>query len=350
MYIVIAIIAFGLLIAIHEVGHFLAARLFGVRVNEFAIGMGPKILKKQGKETLYALRALPIGGFCAMEGEDQDSEDPRAFGNKVWWQQALILIAGALFNFLAGFLVVLALSLTATGFSSSRLAGFAEGYQYQGENGLMAGDRITAIDGERVGSYGDVALLLSRTNGKTADLVIERGGQKITLDDFPMYLQEFTVDGQTVTRFGLNFDADPKTFGNVLKYSWNESLYFIRLVRMGLADLITGAVGIKELSGPVGVVAAINDAGSAAASGGQAANSVAYFCAFIAVNLAVMNLLPIPALDGGRVFFLLVTTLLEKLLRRKISRRVEGYIHGVALVLLMGLMVFTLYNDITKLI
>ncbi|NLO48134.1 MAG: RIP metalloprotease RseP [Clostridiales bacterium] len=350
MYIVIAVLVFGILIAVHELGHFTAAKTLGVKVNEFAIGMGPAVFKRQGKETMYTLRILPIGGFCAMEGEDGDSEDPRAFTRKPIWKRLVILIAGSLMNFLVGFIIVLAIFMGNEAFTAPVLGGFMSGYPHQGENGLMAGDRIVSINGERIYTYGDVSLFLSRSNGLTADLVIIRDGKKLVYDDFPIARQEYQTENGTEMKIGLYFTPVKATIGQVLKYTWFETFSFVRMVRLGLSDLLSGAVGVNQLSGPVGIVALINDVGSASENVSAAVRQVAYLCAFIAVNLALMNLLPIPALDGGRIFFMLITFILEKILRRKVNPKIEGYIHGAGLILLLGLMVFVMYNDISKLL
>jgi len=257
MYIVIAIIAFGILIAVHELGHFATARLFKVKVNEFALGMGPRIWSKTSDKsgTVYALRVLPIGGFCAMEGEDENSDDPAAFTNKTWWQQCIILIAGAVANVLLGYIILVVLLAT-------------DGF------GLLA------------------------------------------------------------------------SFRGAFLYS----IEFVKMIYQSIVMLFTGQAGISDLSGPVGIVSAVGEVAKQSASAVAAAQNVAFFFAFIAVNLGVMNMLPIPALDGGRVLFTLLTATVEKILRRKVSRKAEGYIHAGAFVLLLGLMAFTLFNDIYKIV
>jgi regulator of sigma E protease len=184
----------------------------------------------------------------------------------------------------------------------------------------------------------------------TADLVIIRDGKKLVYDDFPIARQEYQTENGTEMKIGLYFTPVKATIGQVLKYTWFETFSFVRMVRLGLSDLLSGAVGVNQLSGPVGIVALINDVGSASENVSAAVRQVAYLCAFIAVNLALMNLLPIPALDGGRIFFMLITFILEKILRRKVNPKIEGYIHGAGLILLLGLMVFVMYNDISKLL
>lgn len=348
MYIILAILAFGILIAVHELGHFLTAKLFGVRVNEFALGMGPKLLKKQGKETLYSLRAFPIGGFCAMEGEDGDSVDPRAFHSRPAWQRAIILCAGAAMNFLLGFVLVLCISPNAN-FAEPVLTGFMPDCPYERADGLLAGDRILRIDGHRIFFASNVSEYLARSGGDTHDITLLRDGTRLTLDDYPLTQRDYTLEsGETVTRYGLYFSPRDFGFGADLRYSWYACLDFVRIVWNSLGDLFRGAVGIREMSGAVGIVDYVNQTAQAAQSTEEVAFDFGYIFALIAVNLAVVNLLPLPALDGGRVFLLLVTALIQRLTRRQIDPKYEGYIHTAGFVLLMGLMVFILFNDVVK--
>lgn len=350
MYIVLAIIIFGILIATHELGHFAAAKACGVRVNEFAIGMGPALFKKQKGETLYALRLFPIGGYCAMEGEDEASDDPRSFGAQKAWKKLIILVAGAAMNFVVGLLVVILLFSNAVSFVSPNIAGFLDGFPSQGEDGLMVGDRIVEINGSHIFYAGDFSTYMARSNGKTVDMVVVRDGERVYLDDLPLQLGDYEVDGTVSKLYGLTFHRIEATAIEKLKYSVYTSYNFVRMVYMGLSDLITGAVGVRELAGPVGVVSMMNELGETAATATDAIIDIAYLAAFIAVNLAVMNLLPIPALDGGRVFSLIVIALIEKIVRRRINPRVEGFVHAAGMALLLGLMAFVMVNDIIRIV
>lgn len=349
MFIIIAIIAFAILILVHELGHFLAAKACGVKVREFALGMGPTLLKKQGEETLYSLRALPLGGFCAMEGEDEDSADPRAFTAQSAWKRVIILAAGAAMNFLLGFILILCIAPAAS-FTEPVIAEFMPGCPYESPEGLQAGDLIYKIDGHRTYFTGNVSQYLSR-GGSVHDLVLIRDGERVRLEDYAMTPVEYELeDGGTVTKYGLYFA--PREFGlwaNV-KYSWYCALDFVRTVWQSLGDLFTGAVGLNDMAGPVGIVDFVNDVASESESSGEAAFNICYIFALIAVNLAVMNLLPIPALDGGRVFLLIVTWIIEKIIRRRLDPKYEGYIHSAGFVLLMGLMVVVMFNDVIKII
>lgn len=350
MFIVIAIIAFGILVGIHEFGHFIAAKSLGVKVNEFSIGMGPAIFKRQKGETLYALRCLPIGGYCAMEGEDEETDDPRCFVRQRAWKKIIILCAGSLMNLLLGFVLVLIILSRAPGFNSPVISSFTENNPYEGESAFMAGDEIYSVDGQRIYFTGNFTTYLSRGADTTYDIVVIRDGQKVELNDFRLEPYE-QADGTTA--YGFYFSADPATFGNVLKYSWYTTVDFVRQVWMALSDLVSGLVGLDDMAGVVGIVDMINDVGSQTAENegvGIALMDVGYLVAFIAVNLAVMNMLPIPALDGGRIFFVLLNGVIHLITRRRIPSRYEGYVHAAGMVLLLGFMAVVMFNDISRLI
>ncbi len=351
LYIILAILMFGILIALHELGHFLAAKALGVRVNEFAIGMGPQLLHKQGKETVYSLRLFPIGGFCAMEGEDENSDDPKAFGNQKAWKRFLILAAGSFANFLTGVVLIMLLFTGAQAFIGTTVSGFMDGFPYQGEEYLMPGDQILKINGERIYVKTDFNLLLSRTEGKPVDLTIRRNGTTMTLTGLDLELREYTDEnGQVGRYYGLYFGLEPATFLNWVKYSLNNAFDFVRMVRLSLTDLFSGRAGMKDLTGPIGIIDTIGQVGESAVNWKAALQNILYFSAFLAVNLAVMNLLPLPALDGGRIFFLLVNSLFVLLTRKKLDPKYEGYVHMAGLVLLLGLMVVVAFNDIVRIV
>ena len=350
MYIVIAIIAFGLLIAVHELGHFTAAKLLGVKVNEFAIGMGPKILKKQGKETLYTLRALPFGGFCAMD-EDVASDDPRAFTAQKRWRRVIILAAGGIGNLIAALIIVIILVSGMEGFVSTTIKELVDGFPNEGEQGLMAGDTIISINGERLYYIDNYFYsIMQLANSNQVDLVIKRDDRTIKLDKFPLERREYMIDGEVSFRYGITFNGLEPSLGENLKYACNMTLNFVRLIRLSIAQLVSGAAGVKDLAGPVAIVGAMNDIGRMADSVGSALADIANFTAFIGVNIALVNLLPIPAMDGGRILFVFLTWAIEKITRRRLDPKYEGYIHTAALVLLMGLMVFILVNDVLRIV
>lgn len=354
MYIILAILLFGLLIAAHEWGHFIAARLCGVTVKEFSIGMGPALWKKKGRKgTQFSVRALPIGGYCAMEGEEEESDDPHSLGNQGFWKKVLVFAAGAIMNLVVGVVFIFILYAGAGAFRTAEITGFAPEFPLEGEDGLMAGDVLYSIDGERIYIFSDVSIFLSRGSGQGFDLVVLRDGEKVVLDDFPMVQREYTSpDGNgTYMGFGLTFGGlEEATFGTKLKMTWLNTIDFVRIVRYSLQELITGNAGVKDLNGPVGIVSTINEVGQQSASIQDALENILYLGAMISVNLAVFNLLPIPALDGGHILFLVVSTVSEKLFRRKIPVRYEAVINLVFFALLMALSAFVTFNDIMKLV
>ena len=351
VYILAAILVFGVLIAVHELGHFMAAKACGVRVNEFSIGMGPTLWKKQKGETQYSLRLFPVGGFCAMEGEEEDSDDPTALNNQGFWAKLLIFAAGAAMNFIAGLLIILVLYADAQAFYVPVVAGFADGCPLESADGLQEGDRLLRIDGEKVYVYSDISLLMGLNKTGAFDLQIERNGEVITLRDFTMERREYTdQNGKTYTGYGLYFGAEEATLGRKLSYSWNNAMDFARLVRLSLQMLVTGQAGVKDLSGPVGIVSTMTQVGEQAATTRAAVENIAYLAALIAVNLAVMNLLPLPALDGGKIFFLVINAVSMQLFKKQIPAKYENYIHFAGLILLLALMAVITFSDVWKLI
>ncbi len=347
LYIAVAILIFGLLIGVHELGHFTAAKASGVKVTEFAVGMGPAIFKKQKGETLYSLRCIPFGGFCAMEGEDGESDDERAFSAQKGWKRLLILAAGSLMNFLTGLLIVLILFSKAGGFRAPVIEDFMEGCPYESAEAFRKGDRILRIDGKRVWQYYDVGELLAKGDGEY-DVVVRRGGQRVRLDGLRLVPIEY--EGYEKKMYGFLFGVDPPTLGNKLRYGWNTTMEFVDMVWDALGQLFGGKVSVNDLSGPVGIVDMMAETGEQAESVSDALYNIFYLGAFIAVNLAVMNMLPIPALDGGRIFLLLVTALIEALTRKKLDPKYEGYIHAAGMILLLALMAYVMFHDIIRIV
>lgn len=350
LYIIVGLLLFGLLIAVHEGGHFLAAKGLGVQVNEFSVGMGPAILSRQRGETVYSLRALPLGGYCAMEGEEEDSQNPRSFSRKPAWRKLIILAAGSGMNFLAGFLLVVVLFASAGSFAVPVIRDFAEGFPYAGEEGLQRGDRILSVNGHRVSIYSEAVTQLSAAAGAPMDLVVEREGERVALHDLPLQPREYTVEGERVTMYGLFFATQEATLPNLLAQSWHTCGYFARAVWSGLEMLVRGQVALEDMSGPVGIVSYLGQAGSQGGSLAAGLQNVVYVVALIAVNLAIMNLLPLPALDGGRILLLLVGEVWFLFSGQKLNPRYEAWIHAVGFFLLILLMVFVTFSDIGKLV
>lgn len=361
MYIIAAIILFGLLIAVHELGHFLAAKACGVRVNEFSVGMGPLLFHKVWGETEYSLRLLPVGGYCAMEGEEGESDDPRSLERQGFWKKLLIFVAGAGMNFLTGFAIMACLYAGAQGFYTAEIVALHEDFPQQGEDGLMVGDVLWAINGERIYLKNDVPTVLGvieRDENGTIEVTVKRDGEKLRRT---LTLETYTDEnGEEYRAYGFTYGGIVKATPLVrLQYSWYNTVDFVRMVRLSLMMLVNGTAGLDDLSGPVGIVSTIKDVGEEAQAEAEAreengfaaaAESILYFGALIAVNLAVMNLLPIPALDGGKVFFLLVNTAALALFKRQIPPKYEDAIHMAGFVLLMGLMLFVTLHDVLKLL
>ncbi|MBD5150611.1 MAG: peptidase M50 [Oscillibacter sp.] len=351
MYIIIAILLFGILIAAHEWGHFIAARLCGVTVHEFAIGMGPLVWRKEGKKgTVFSLRALPIGGFCAMEGEEEESNDPHSLNNQGFWKKIFVFAAGAAMNFLVGVLIILILNFQAAGFLVPVAAGCAPEFEEVNGAALMEGDVFYSINGSRIYLANDIDLILMLAKREPIDIVVLRDGEKVEFHDLAVGTFSDSA-GDPYEGYGFYRSAVVKeaTLGTRLQYTWYNSIDFVRTVWFSLKMLATGGAGVSDLSGPVGIVSTINEVGNQSASIADALANIAYFGAMIAVNLAVMNLLPIPALDGGHIMFLIVSTIAEKIFRKKIPMKYEAAINMVFLALLMGLMLFVTFNDVMKL-
>ena len=343
MFVLYSILLFSFLIFVHEFGHFITAKLSGVQVNEFAIFMGPAIFKKQIGETLYSIRLIPIGGYCAMEGEDEETDNPRAFSKAKWWKRLIILVAGAAMNFIVGVLLLFIVFSNNKVLDTPVIARAEAGCTVIREDGIHVGDRLLEINGEKVYISDDFSMLMNMSDD-TPDIVVERDGKKLYFDDYKM--EKHLFGEETKERYGFAFGSKENTIGNRVSYTWDYSLDMIRAVRLSLKMLFTGQAGVKDLSGPVGIVQVMSDSASQAKTHLAGFLTILLFGGFLGINLAVMNLLPIPALDGGRVVGLLLTTAVEKITKKKVSPKIEGYIHGVGMVLLLTLMAVILFKDV----
>ncbi len=335
LYILAALLIFSVIIFVHELGHFITARIFGVTVHEFAIGMGPVLWKRQGKTTLYSIRAIPMGGFCQMEGEDEDSRDEGSFRKKKPLPRIVILAAGAAMNLLLGFLVVLGLT-AATAFSNGGMASttVASLSQNTAVPFLQEGDEIVAIGENRVHIYRDLNFALSRTQGQETTVTYRRNGEEFTERFTPMQAPE----GNRYM-LGILRRVDKITPARILHESFFETVWMGKLVFISLGMLFEGEATVSDLSGPVGTVGAMSQV---ARSGWL---ELLFFSAFLAVNIGIMNLLPIPALDGGRILFVLI----ELIFRKPIPADKEGWVHFLGFALLILLMLYATYNDIVRL-
>ena len=347
MSVIFAILLFSLLIFVHELGHFVAAKLSGVQVNEFSMFMGPAIAKWQRGETLYSIRCLPIGGYCAMEGEDGDSDNPRAFTAAAWWKRLIILVAGAGMNFIVGVLIVAIVLFCQPYYITPEIVAIEEWSNLGGESGLQEGDLILEFDGEPIRIYEDFSLATMLLPDGNHDLVVERNGQRVLLEDVPMVRQLVEYeDGTQSMLYGISFGSVQTDAASVPGRIWPTASNYVRSVILSLKMLFTGQAGIKDMGGPVKIVQIMSEVAEVSGTVSYAILNLLDFGAMIAINLAVMNLLPIPALDGGRVVGLLLTTAVEGITRKKIDPKYEGYIHGAGMIVLLAFMGFIMLKDI----
>lgn len=343
--IIIGILLFELIIFCHEGGHFIAAKLSGVRVNEFALGMGPKIFQFTKGETAYSLRLLPIGGYCAMEGEDEQSEDPKAFGNKPVWKRIIIVCAGAFMNIVLGLLMMLIIVVQQPMYATTTVDTFPENSVTQ-KNGLQAGDRFVSIDGYAIFNSRDITFALATVQDYKANIVVERDGEKVDLGEMNLATKTDDAGNKSLV---LDFYVVPqeRSFFSVLQQTWEQTVSVVRITWYSLIGLITGRFGFNTLSGPIGIVSAISDVASAGLQINflSAFNNILSVMMLITVNLGIVNMLPVPALDGGRLIFLIV----EGIRRKPVPAKYEGVVHGVGFALLMVFMVVVAFNDIVRL-
>ncbi len=329
--VIYAILLFCLLIFIHEFGHFIVAKACGVRVNEFSVGMGPALIKRKKGETEYSVRLLPVGGFCAMEGEDEDSDDPRAFNRKPAWQRMLVIAAGPAMNFVLAVIIMCALAFAA-GTPTTSIGEFTENSRAQ-EAGLETGDRLLEVNGSEISEWTDVSESLEGCEpGEKATIVAERDGRKLTVET------ELVESGGRAL-IGI-MPARVRDLGTAVSDGFISTFSLTKQMYVILKGMVTGEVSTRELSGPVGIVYVVSQSVS---------QGVMYFCyllAMLSLNLAVINLIPFPALDGGRILFIII----RKMTGKAISDEVEWRVNLIGLLLLFGLMIYVTWNDISRFI
>lgn len=337
-----AILCFGVIITLHEAGHFFVAKKCGIRVLEFAIGMGPVIFQRQRGETKYSLRALPIGGFCAMEGEDENSDDPRAFRNQPVWQRMLVTVAGATMNLILGFVLIIIVTCMDDLISTTTIADF-----HTNDTGtvtacsaekLQKDDRFVSINGLHIYTVNDITYALINDDCDTYTVVVERAGEKVTLTDV-----EFR-DTQTDTMYDFYVYGQEKTLLHVLDFSCKNFVTTARMIWVSLIDLIRGKYGFHDLSGVVGIIDSTTEFVAMEETFADKAMRLLDLMSFITINIGIFNLIPFPALDGGRFVFLVV----EAIRRKAVPAQVEGMIHFVGLSALMLLMVAITFQDVIK--
>lgn len=377
---IVSVAMFLVMVSLHEFGHFIVGKILNFRINEFSIGMGPAIFKKQKGETQYSLRILPLGGYCKFEGEDEvENSDPRAFANQKAWKRLLVLLAGGIFNIILGFALFVVLVIATSPVSTNVVDKVVE-HSYIEQLGIKSGDEIVAINGSSVSFYNDISLYTQNfTADETAEITVKRDGEKLKFSFKPTeqvikttYTDtgiqvESSINGNATARFVEYSDKAPKkdelvgqsktttkyiigftptqkdiNFLNVWGEAWNETKFVVKLVYQSLWQMITGKIGINDMSGPVGIVTEVSNAVN---SGSNSWLYVANLIALLTINLGVFNLLPIPALDGGRILFVLI----ELIRRKPIPPEKEGIVHAVGMALLILFILFISFNDIMKL-
>lgn len=332
---VASIIVFLVLVLIHEFGHFITAKLCGVTVHEFAIGMGPLIFKREHKGTVYSLRCIPIGGYCSLEGEDEESDDEGSFSNKKPWQRILILVSGATMNILFGFLLMCIIMFSGEAkYVSVPVIDSIQQESAAMESGLQKGDRILKIDNTKINTQMELKFELSRYKGGNIKVTYLRDGEKRITELTP----KIGENGEYY--IGFIAKTEPLSFGGRIYHAYHYTLFYGKAILLSLWDLVTGKIGAENMSGPVGIV---NEIGNATKQG---MTTLLQLAALITINLGLFNLLPFPALDGGRILFIAV----ELVIRRKIPADKEGMVHFIGFALLIMLMIFATWNDISKMI
>lgn len=335
--ILVAIFVFGVMIFLHELGHYLAARACGVKVLEFAVGMGPKIFSYTSKksEIVYSLRALPIGGFTAMQGEDGEDPDPDALVNKPRWQKLIVLFAGSFMNLVSGVIAMFFVLLLTGQVGTSVIYDFrAESTSHRW---LQPGDEILEIEGKKMVDYTDIANTIMLDGVKPLDITVLRDEEEILLENVEFRVEE--QEGVNIGVLDFRFQGARPSFPVLIEQTFTQSISTVKMIYKTLADLIRGRFGMEGVSGPVGTVSVISEAA------GQSFSSVLYLFTFISLNLGVMNLLPLPALDGGRILF----TLVECVIRRPINPKFETYVHLAGMAVLLLFMAFVTVFDVLKL-
>ena len=335
--IISAVLIFCVIVVVHEFGHFIVARKCGIDVQEFAIGMGPVIFKKQGKHTLFTLRLLPLGGFCSM-GEDEESDNENSFRNKSVWRRIAVIAAGAIMNLILGFILSLIIFLVAGKVTTTIIAEIVPSSGCE-TAGMAVGDRITKVNGLHIFTANDIIYELRNDEDGILDFVVERDGEKLTFNGVKFGL---TVDEETGERV-LNYDfkvyMKNMTAAELLPAAANKFMYYSRLILMSLRDLISGKYGLNNLQGPVGIVTVISES---AQESGFDIGYLLDIAMLISVNVGIFNLLPLPALDGGRLVFLII----EAIRRKPIKAETEGMVHFAGFALLMLLMIIVTFNDV----
>lgn len=344
LLIIIGILLFEFIILSHEFGHFICAKKSNVLVHEFALGMGPKIWGFKKGETQYSLRLLPIGGYCKMEGEDGESDDPRSFGKAKVWQRMIIVVAGAALNVLLGLVLMCILVVQEPLYASTTIEAFHEESR-SATQGLQVGDTIVSLDGYKISTSRDFSFALGTMKTYSPNIKVERNGEIVDLGDVTF---DTTTDDYG-TYIKLDFYVEPieRSFTSVISQTFKQTYSVVRMIWASLVGLVTGQFGMNDVSGPIGAASAISEAASMGLQQSFVAglNNLLFMLMVISVNLGIFNMLPVPALDGGRFFFLLI----EAIRRKPIPAKYEGLVHTIGFVVLILFMIIVSLNDVIRL-
>lgn len=350
--IVVAVLVFLLIIMVHELGHFAAAKACGIYVKQFAFGMGPALFRKQGKETEYVVRAFPVGGYCAFETDIEDFDEekgeivepnPRAFNRKPVWQRMIVLVCGPLMNLILGFIVVVISLCTSEAIASTTVSEFRE--QSVSSSQLMVNDEILNIEGLPIYSASDITYKMQSSDRKNEagnlvfNITVRRNGETVLLKDVE-FMTTNRQDGSSGVYFDFFVYRLEKNFGNVVSMGFRESSSKARIILLTIVDIVKGKYGLNDFSGPIGVGSVITEAVKT-----YTFSDFMSVMAFLSINVGVFNLLPIPGLDGARLIFLIV----ELIRRKPVKQQVEGMIHFAGMALLLLFIIVISFNDISKL-
>lgn len=345
LLIIIGILLFELIILSHEFGHFICAKRSGVLVHEFALGMGPKLFGFKKGETQYSLRLFPIGGYCKMEGEDEESDNPRAFGKAKVWQRMIIVAAGAIMNVLLGLILMCILVVQQPYYASTTIESFHENSRSQTQ-GLKVGDTIVSIDGYAINTDKDFSYSLATMKTTAPNIQVRRDGEIVDLGNVQF---DTTTDSTGRTYIALDFYVEPieRDFFSVISQTFKQTYSVVRMIWGSLIGLVTGQFTMNDISGPIGAASAISKATSMGleTSFVDGLNNLLFMMMVISVNLGIFNMLPVPALDGGRFFFLLI----EAIRRKPIPAKYEGLVHSIGFIILILFMILVSLKDIIRL-
>jgi len=377
---IVTIVMFLIMVSLHEFGHYIVARLLDFKILEYAIGFGPAIFKKEKNSILYSVRIVPFGGYCKFEGEDEESSDPRAFSNRPVWRRILVVAAGGVFNIILGFAIFMVIMPSLSPVATNVINTVVEN-SYLEQCGVQPGDKIIKLDGKDISFYNDITLYTSNLTGDTEiDLTVKREGKKFAFRIKPteqkitynytnsgveyissingieqsqlipysenlLKREDLIGKSQVQTRYIIGFVPQTEEINslNIWSNAWNNTKFVVKLVYRSLWEMVTGKVGVEQMSGPVGIV---NEVNNAVNQGSHSWLYVLNLMALLTINLGVFNLLPFPALDGGRLFFMLV----ELVRRKPIPSEKEGMVHAIGIILLFALIIFISFNDILKLV